>query len=276
MINLNLHKQVIRGTQLYNETLSVEFRCEPEDITLREHVDLVLYVKQLPEWFMSTQDGRLSQEEVGELVATWDFTRWREYYGILAEIVARHTNVSVEDIYNLPAIDKDNADGVFNSIQALYGMLMNAHFSYVPQVIDSFEYEGDTYILPASDPLLGGEPLPGSNLRVIEAMEAMQVEQIYSTLDPETGEFMVADAAYHIHVGIIAATCRKLVNGEPETIPVQGNSWDIFFQQRCQHLEGINMATARDVFFFIQTSRKQYKRTLSSAWLSLLPPLKSS
>ena len=92
-------------------------------------------------------------------------------------------------------------------------------------------------------------------LTTIEAIEALQIEHVYSA--KKNGKFIIKDRRYHTDLGIVACICRKeLKGGTLENMPldmVQRRKW---VQRRMKAFEKLPMSIALDVAFFLTNSKK--------------------
>lgn len=264
-LTINATKMSADGT-LVPDSRDVVVYNEPSEIGMLQWCRIVDAIGAFPGWFLSINDGTKGQQEIQQEIATWSHSRWAQYYWILAQIVAMFSDTDAETFLYLDMSKVgDEPDEVtsimYSTVKSLYTNILDNFMGYEPQKRTQFEYKGDTYVLPQNVQQVGGDPLPWGNIKTIEAIEALQAEQVFSTLDDE-GNFIMEDATYNIHIAIVAATCRKMVNGEAERIPVAGPEWDDFFARRMGHFSDLPYDIAKDVFFFIYDSKKPSGSTL--------------
>lgn len=242
LIDLEVIKYDEEG-EPYKETTPLSFPEKIQEITLAQWVAFQDKLAELPEWMA------IEQDEPG---IDFSPTQWAEYYQTIAGLLACFSGTAKE-LLSLPLGAFDT--GMGGSILHLFGSITKLLNEYKPTSRKSFKYKGDVYIIPQSESSAFGDENPGADIRVIEAVQALQSEQVLSQTD-EHGNPVIENAAFHIDLAILAALCRKrMKDGTLEQMPLSIERSEKFMKERMAHLEGITMDVARDVYFFLVNSK---------------------
>lgn len=232
-------------------TYPLRFPEKPSEITLRKWVDFQLQFDSLP--------NKLKQSDTSD----WSEEDMMEYYShqisllkIFAETQFSDDPAWVpadfNDIAKLPITGKAK---VIDNLTSLFTYLFKAINDYEPKVIEDFMYKGKKFTVPETYRSRFNIEKVGSNLSVIETVEALQLEHIL-----QIGKESMPDYRYHNDIGVMACVCRMLDHrGTPETMPIETNARRKFIDNRCAFFADISMDIALDVGFFLAGSKKILK-----------------
>ena len=249
--------QVINITH-QGKDIKIEFATEPSEITLRQWVDAILCLQDAPENVQQFLKGD------SESVSSWDLVDWSVYYTTLAEFVSIFCKGEHDVISLIPKgslIDNTAQDG----IGALFGLLIQAVTDYKPQAREQFKHKGDIYKLPIRVLDAVGNVHHAPDVTTIEAVEALQIEHVYSAKD-DNKQFVIKDRRYHTDLGIAACICRKVLeDGTLERMPLDMNKRRFWVKKKMKDLEDLPMSVGLDISFFLINSKRNLLNILSRA-----------
>lgn len=254
------------------ETCTIYAPESAEEISLKDFVDYNLTMKSdAPETLKQALEAE-TDEEKNEIIANWSPMDWQDYYIFIAKVVStviymeqgsKRVKADMTTLLNMkkgspiPDIEND-ADSLF----ALYARINSIIWSYQPKEEEFFTHKGKRFKMP--DKFIDNyeRTMYAPNISTIEAIEALQIEHVFSAKSKE-GEFFYKDRYYHTDLGVMAAICRE-VNDKGEVIeqlPLDMHQRNKFIQNRMKFFEDISMSIGRDIDFFLQTSKKTLLRT---------------
>lgn len=269
-------ERYIEGEGVKTEPFPLNIYTQPNEITLAQAVVFQEAFLGCPQWFIDLHQS--TPEEVDKILGEWKRENFVDYYTTIAQLLVHLIEPKEGQEFTLVDMLKakqeaKTKDSLGGNIYSLWQIVLAGFFNWQPTFIKEFTHKGHTYALPAITNLGEEQQRLGTNLRTIEAVEALHAEHVYNSLD-ENGNYHFKNRKYHISLVVIAATCRKIVNGVPEEIPVQNvNTWDAFIARRCKELADIPFDIAENVYFFLANSKSRWKMIPIHAML-LFPRLR--
>jgi len=261
-----------------------------KEITLRDFVDYSLVMQDAPEKLKELsklQDPELQQIEY----AKWSQIDLHNYYVFIAKCLSCLCKVqqgkvkqraNLEQILNLKigspeAVDTESYDSLF----ALFKLVSGIINSYEPKERQYFEHKGKRFAVPTKFIDDYGRSRYAPNMTTIEALEALQVEHVFSAKG-EDGELVYKDRYYHTDLGVMAAICRECDKGGTviDALPLDMHERESFLARRIKFFSDVTMDIALDVDFFLLNSKRILLHTQQQAQrlktLALLKAIKRS
>lgn len=183
-------------------------------------------------------------------------TNWIQFVAFAKQVIELFSGQDLsEAIAGIPA--SQNAQ---NGIIAMFQGVISLVTSYKPAERNSFQWKGHTYILPETIRQSFGQVLEGGNMTVGEAADALQLEHIFSSQNPD-GTPVIEDAKYHNDIALVATLCRRLnPDGTIETPPLEFIARRRYFDERLELFSELPMDVAIDVAFFLTGSNPVLNR----------------
>lgn len=255
VFSLNITKEIFNDstgeTEFKIEEVKFSAPSEAEEITLRQWVNWQLKRLSAPTWFKEVE--AMDGEEKEKKVLEWLPDKWLEYVTHLSKEISCFTSVNFEDLIKGTSMDDNSSSGLL----ALYQTVLRPIAEYKPKERQSFTHKGVTFAVPASTVDSFNRKMFGEKLSTLEAIEALQVEHVYSAKD-ENGEFIVEDYKYHNDLALVAVLCRK-VNPDKslEKIPLDFVKRRVWRDNRIKFLEDVSFTVAQDIDFFLRNSKRK-------------------
>jgi hypothetical protein len=272
MLIFELEREYVGKDGARKETCTIYAPETAEEITLKDFVDYNLTMQSEAPEALKEAISAETEEEKNELIANWTAIDWQDYYIFIGKVVSTViymqkgdkkvkgdmlTLLSMKKGSPMPDVESE-ADSLF----ALYSMINQIIASYEPKETEFFIHKGKRFKMP--DKFIDNyeRTMYAPNISTIEAIEALQIEHVFSAKSKE-GEFFYKDRYYHTDLGVMAAICREVNEaGEViEQLPLDMHQRNKFIQNRMKFFEDISMSVGRDVDFFLQTSKKTLLRT---------------
>lgn len=254
-------KEVMRSTRR-----ELSFPQNADEITMRQWTDFQLKKNDAPDWFKEME--RADQTKREAMMKVWDEERWGEFFYVLADLLSCVVDAKAAELLRMfPPI----ADGK-TALATLYLNLDATINGYQPKERNTFEWNGYTYVWPQKLVDNMGHEWWGQELTTAEAIEALQIEHVYSAKD-KNGEFILADRKYHVDVALVAVLSHRVLNdGVIEQVPLEYNARRKFVERRIEEFSKAPMSVCLDMAFFLRTS----KLRLASILISRMPSTRSS
>lgn len=254
-------KEVMRSARR-----ELSFPQNADEITMRQWTDFQLKKNDAPDWFKEME--RADQPKREAMMKVWDEERWGEFFYVLADLLSCVVDAKAAELLKaFPPI----ADGK-TALATLYLNLDATINGYQPKERNTFEWNGYTYVWPQKLVDNMGHEWWGQELTTAEAIEALQIEHVYSAKD-KNGEFILADRKYHVDVALVAVLShRVLKDGDIEQVPLEYNARRKFVERRIEEFSKAPMSVCLDMAFFLRTS----KLRSASILISRMPSTRSS
>lgn len=220
--------------------LILAFPEKAEEISLRQYAEYREIWENLPSF--------VTEKPLEE----WDEEQTIEYMEIQTRALLILTKVQMpdgsyercteDDILAIPA---DEDSDIARS--ALFTKVVRVIDRYKPKELSRFTYKGCNFVVPEHMKLGNRIVRHGVNISTIEAIEALQLEHIYNK---KKG----AERLYHSDLGVMAAVCRKIVDGKKEKLPINTKKRRELITERIAFFSDIPMTVALDVAFFLTDS----------------------
>lgn len=251
-------KEVMRSARR-----ELSFPQSADEITMRQWTDFQLRKNDAPDWFREME--RSNKEKREAMMKEWDEERWGEFFYTIADVMSCVVDAKTADILKMfPPI----ADGK-SALATLYLDLDNTINGYQPVERQTFEWKGHTYIWPQKLVDNMGHQWWGQELTTAEAIEALQIEHVYSAKD-KNGEYILADRKYHVDVALLAVLShRVLKDGAIEQVPLEYNARRKFVEKRIEEFSKAPMSVCQDMAFFLRISKIRLAVTLTSRMRSI-------
>ena len=237
-------REVVRS-----ERKEFRFPQSADEITMRQWMDFQLRKNETPEWFSQLErDDQVKREET---MKSWDEERWGEFFYTIADLLTCVVDSTAADILKgFPPL----ADGK-TALATLYIQLNTIINGYQPKERNTFEWKGNTYVWPQKVVDNMGHQWWGQELTTAEAIEALQIEHVYSAKD-KNGEYILADRKYHVDVALLAVLSHKVLKeGNIEQVPLEYNARRKFVERRIEEFSKAPMSVCLDMAFFLKTSK---------------------
>lgn len=237
-------REVVRS-----ERKEFRFPQSADEITMRQWMDFQLRKNETPEWFRQLErDDQVKREET---MKSWDEERWGEFFYTIADLLTCVVDSTAADILKgFPPL----ADGK-TALATLYIQLNTIINGYQPKERNTFEWKGNTYVWPQKVVDNMGHQWWGQELTTAEAIEALQIEHVYSAKD-KNGEYILADRKYHVDVALLAVLSHKVLKeGNIEQVPLEYNARRKFVERRIEEFSKAPMSVCLDMAFFLKTSK---------------------
>lgn len=237
-------KEVLRS-----ERKEFRFPQSADEITMRQWTDFQLRKNETPEWFRQLERDDQAKRE--ETMKAWDEERWGEFFYTIADLLTCVVDSTAADILKaFPPL----ADGK-TALATLYIQLNTIINGYQPKERNTFEWKGNTYVWPQKVVDNMGHQWWGQELTTAEAIEALQIEHVYSAKD-KNGEYILADRKYHVDVALLAVLSHKVLKeGNIEQVPLEYNARRKFVERRIEEFSKAPMSVCLDMAFFLKTSK---------------------
>lgn len=251
-------KQVMRSARR-----KLSFPSSADEITMRQWTDFQLKKNDAPDWFKEMERADQSKREA--MMKAWDEETWGEFFYVLADLLSCVVDAKAADLLKMfPPI----ADGK-TALATLYLNLDATINGYQPKERQTFEWNGHTYVWPQKLVDNMGHEWWGQELSSAEAIEALQIEHVYSAKD-KNGEYILADRKYHVDTALVAVLShRVLEDGAIEQVPLEYNARRKFVEKRIEEFSKAPMSVCLDMAFFLRTSKLRLASTLISRMRSI-------
>lgn len=234
---------------------TVSLPSRADEITLKNWSDWHMMRKDAPVWFNEIQTK--TADEQNEIILQWDESKWFQYIVHIAKEISIFCSESLEFLVAGSTPDDDESAGLL----AMYRLVLENVATYTPKMRDRFTHKGQTFIVPPSIVDNWGNKTPGAKIKTIEAIEALQVEHVYTGKD-ENGNFLIDNHKYHTDLALVAVLCRKInKDGTLEKMPLDFIERRKFIDRRMKFFEDVPMPVALDVDFFLRNSKIRSIRT---------------
>jgi hypothetical protein len=235
-----------------NDKIILEFSIPSDfsDFTLRDFIQYEVEINKTDEWFRNF-DGN---------VKGLDKNKQAVFLTYMAKLLSVVTKVDFNKIVHV--VPSHTLILVWTEIHKIFK-------SYSPQLLSSFEYKGEVFIVPERiiNAFTGQTENP--NLSSLEVITTLQYESILERPD------LVKDGSrYNKLLAITATLCRKNLEFLPFDSDQKLND---FVSERMEHFKDLPAQVALNVEFFFINSLGQSKkiRTLNS-FLRVLEKIKTS
>ena len=237
-------KEVMRSARR-----ELSFPQSADEITMRQWTDFQLRKNDAPDWFRELERSDQAKRET--LMKAWDEEHWGEFFYTLAELLSCVVDAKAAELLKMfPPI----ADGK-TALATLYLSLDATINGYQPKERQTFEWKGHTYIWPQKLVDNMGHEWWGQELNSAEAIEALQIEHVYSAKD-KNGEFILADRKYHVDRALLAVLSHRILKDDSiEQVPLEYNARRKFLERRMEEFANAPMSVCLDMAFFLRTSK---------------------
>lgn len=230
----------------------------PSEITMRQWVDFLLIRDEFPKWMIDAEAA--NEKDRQKTYDEWTNENWIEFYINIGHAL----NVFIPDLDLRSLLSKNLSSEDGDSFLAIYIMLLKCIIEYRPKERKSFTWKGQKFMIPQSLIDSFGNVTIGAKLTTIEAIEALQLEHVFSGKD-EKGEYILKDRKYHTDIALVAALCRKVTGSRIEKMPLDFQKRRAFMDKRIKLFSDLTMDVALDVAFFLINSKRALINTLTSA-----------
>ena len=244
--------------QMRSDVKEFRFPETADEIKMRQWTAFQLTKADAPEWFKQLERDDKAKRE--QSMKAWDEERWSEFFYILAELLCCVVDAKAADLLKaLPPV----SDGK-TALATLYLDLDRIISGYQPKERQTFEWKGVTYVWPQKLVDNMGHEWWGQELTSAEAIEALQIEHVYSAKD-KNGEYILADRKYHVDVALLTVLSHKvLADGSVEQVPLEYNARRKFVERRIVEFSEAPMSVCLDMAFFLTSSKIRLASTLIS------------
>ena len=251
-------KEVMRSSKR-----ELSFPQSADEITMRQWTDFQLRKNDAPDWFKEME--RSGKEKREEMMKGWDEETWSEFFYTIADLMTCVVDAKTSEILRMfPPI----ADGK-SALATLYLDLDRTINGYQPVERQTFEWKGHTYIWPQKLVDNMGHQWWGQELTTAEAIEALQIEHVYSAKD-KNGEYVLADRKYHVDVALLAVLSHRILrDGVIEQVPLEYNARRRFVERRIEEFSMAPMSVCQDMAFFLRISKIRSANILTSRMRSI-------
>jgi hypothetical protein len=213
------------------------------EVTLRQFIDDQVEFLKTPQWFQDFRNdgGKISKNQTANFISC------------SIKLLSKFTGVGIE-------VFKDSDD--VNGLIKIWNELNRTLKTYEPKFIASFEYKGETFIVPTMqiNHYTGQKENP--NLSNIEVITSLQYEFLLNDT-----ELIKAGRNYEKHLAIVAILCRK----EGENLEMTDDEIIAFTSKRMKFFKDLPASIALDVmFFFINSSTTSKKMNFAALLLRVL------
>jgi len=246
-------KEVMRSTRR-----EMSFPQSAEEITMRQWTDFQLRKNEAPDWFKELERADKPKREA--MMKEWDEERWGEFFYTIADLMTCVVDAKAADLLRMfPPI----ADGK-TALATLYLELDSIINGYEPKERNTFEWKGHTYVWPQKVVDNMGHQWWGQELTTAEAIEALQIEHVYSAKD-NSGEYILADRKYHVDRALVAVLSHRVLKDDSiEQVPLEYNARRRFLENRIELFADAPMSVCLDMAFFLRISKIRLAVTRTS------------
>lgn len=264
--SIEIKKKVIKDGKpsFVKQKKEISVRVKPEEILFRDWIDFQIKRVKMPSYLQSLETVKLG--EVEAQIETWTKAQWAQYLFHIGEVVTIFSDANLND-FLLATPNKVQAGS--SGLMVIYSMIMESLNNYEPKRIEFFEFKGEKYYLPKDFVQKIGLTefrIVGSDMQLIEAIEALQTEEILSGKDEEGNYHFGEDAKFHSDILIVACIARRVLSsGELEEMPSNHEKRQSWIQDRYELFKDLPMNIVLDIDFFLQSSKLAYNNTLQLA-----------
>lgn len=239
--------------ELINERIGFSVLTDPAEIPLKIWGEYFIKLEKQPDWFKAFHNAG-TQEKREALQAEWDAEQWAKSYLIFARLSSVFVQgVEFDDLLDLPL----NGDG---SLLNIFLLVLENVYGYQPKPREKFTWKGRTFKAFTTQKV-GGHDMPGANMSVRDAMQALQLEHSWGQAKESV--------EYNVNLGVLAALSREVIGGKVEVIPSTGPQLVEWQFDREALFEDITLDIALDVVFF-STRLKALSQNIPLSVLCLL------
>jgi hypothetical protein len=258
--------RIVKGKKKrVRKDIKVEVPERIEEINLRKWVDFNTLRTKSPEWFTTITSEFTDDQKPSVAIPA---EKWPSFISHALDVVwclaGNREELKREDLTKLP-LGGAVADQSADSLLAILAIIMEPIRSYEPKARETFRHNGYTYAFYTNYLDQFGHNWVGKDLRVAEAVDALQFEHVFFQRDEE-GNLISADGPYKNDLALLSMLSRRVNDdGTLEDPPIKLADRTPWLDQRMKDLQGVSMDIARDLDFFLPRSSAQLVNTLLSA-----------
>lgn len=233
----------------------VSFPSELDEITMKMWSDYFLTKDEHdPDWVKAIE--KLPATEQMEQMGQWSDHQWSEYYSLVLKYLGCFTTSPLEVLSQAPLHDPDG-------LMAIYFHIVGLINNYEPQLMESFQFKGDTYVIDPVEVDRFGRTLYGKSLTANQVIDSLQYEHVFNVKD-NNGNYAIRDRRYQIDLALVALLTEKVLpDGSLEKRPLDYVERQNWTEAKILSFLDVPMSIALNVDFFLRSSKMRSLSTLT-------------